>query len=47
MRAAVFHSPGDVRIGMRVAVVFERHGDVYLPLFAPVAEPVEEAGADA
>ncbi|KKD06683.1 Zn-ribbon domain-containing OB-fold protein [Streptomyces sp. WM6386] len=36
----------DVRIGMRVAVVFERHGEVYLPLFTPAEAPVGEAGAD-
>lgn len=28
--------PEDVRIGMEVAVVFEAHDDVYLPLFRPV-----------
>ncbi|MGH7899765.1 MAG: OB-fold domain-containing protein [Candidatus Binatia bacterium] len=28
-------APTDVRIGMRVALRFEGHGDVYLPLFAP------------
>lgn len=28
--------PDDVRIGMQVAVVFEAHEDVYLPLFGPV-----------
>jgi uncharacterized OB-fold protein len=27
--------PEDVRIGLPVSVVFERHGEVYLPLFAP------------
>ena len=27
--------PQDVRIGMRVRVVFERRDDVYLPLFEP------------
>ncbi len=27
--------PEDVRIGMEVAVVFEAHDDVYLPLFRP------------
>jgi len=27
----------DVRIGMPVEVVFEHHGEVYLPLFRPVA----------
>jgi uncharacterized OB-fold protein len=29
----------DVRIGMPVSVLFERHGEVYLPLFAPLAPP--------
>jgi len=28
--------PEDVRIDLEVRVVFERHGDVYLPLFEPV-----------
>jgi len=28
--------PNDVTIGMPVEVRFEHHGDVYLPLFAPV-----------
>jgi len=28
--------PEDVRIDMEVRVVFEQHGDVYLPLFEPV-----------
>ncbi|MHB8342089.1 MAG: Zn-ribbon domain-containing OB-fold protein [Mycobacteriales bacterium] len=27
--------PEDARIGMRVRVVFEQHGEVYLPLFEP------------
>ncbi|ROO87983.1 putative OB-fold protein [Actinocorallia herbida] len=27
--------PEDVRIGQRVRVVFERHGEVFLPLFEP------------
>jgi uncharacterized OB-fold protein len=27
--------PSQVRIGMRVEVCFERHGEIYLPLFAP------------
>jgi len=27
------------RVGMRVQVAFEEHGDVWLPLFAPLAEP--------
>ncbi|WP_432198195.1 Zn-ribbon domain-containing OB-fold protein [Streptomyces sp. bgisy027] len=37
--------PENVRIGMRVAVVFERHGEVYLPLFAPAGEAGADAGA--
>lgn len=28
-------APDGVRIGMRVRVVFEQHGDVYIPLFEP------------
>lgn len=28
-------APADVRIGLPVSVVFERHSDVYLPLFGP------------
>jgi uncharacterized OB-fold protein len=28
-------SPEQVRIGMPVSVCFERHGDVYLPMFRP------------
>jgi hypothetical protein len=28
-----------VRTGMEVEVVFARHGDVYIPLFRPVAAP--------
>jgi hypothetical protein len=31
-------APDDVRTGMAVEVVFDRHDDVYLPLFRPVAE---------
>jgi uncharacterized OB-fold protein len=27
--------PSDVRIGMRVEVRFERHGEIHLPLFTP------------
>ena len=27
--------PAEVRIGMRVAVTFERHGEIFLPHFAP------------
>ncbi|MGX1675515.1 Zn-ribbon domain-containing OB-fold protein [Streptomyces sp. NPDC055400] len=40
-------APEDVSIGMRVTAVFERHGEVYLPLFAPAEGPAGEAGADA
>lgn len=29
--------PQDVQIGMPVEVVFEEHGDVFLPLFRPVS----------
>lgn len=29
-------APEDVRIDLEVRVVFEQHGDVYLPLFEPV-----------
>jgi uncharacterized OB-fold protein len=28
-------APDGVRIGMRVRVVFEQHGNVYIPLFEP------------
>jgi uncharacterized protein len=28
--------PDDVHIGLEVSVLFERHGEVYLPLFAPL-----------
>jgi uncharacterized protein len=28
----------DVRIGMPVAVAFERHGDIFLPMFQPLEE---------
>jgi acetyl-CoA acetyltransferase len=31
--------PGQVRVGMRVRVVFEHAEDVWLPLFEPVGEP--------
>lgn len=31
--------PDEVRIGQRVAVRFEQHEDVWLPLFAPTGEP--------
>jgi len=27
--------PGDVRVGLRVRVVFEPHEDVFVPLFEP------------
>jgi hypothetical protein len=30
-------TPEEVHVGMRVEVRFERYGEVYLPLFAPVA----------
>jgi uncharacterized OB-fold protein len=28
----------DVRIGMVVQVLFERHGDIFLPMFQPLGE---------
>jgi len=28
----------DVRIGMKVDVLFEQHGDIFLPLFRPVGQ---------
>ena len=28
-------APDDVQIGMRVRVVFEQHGDIFVPLFEP------------
>jgi uncharacterized OB-fold protein len=31
-------APERVRIGMRVRVLFERHGDVFVPVFEPLAE---------
>jgi uncharacterized OB-fold protein len=31
--------PDDLRIGMEVRAVFERHEDVYIPLFEPVRAP--------
>ena len=34
--------PDDVVIGMPVAVQFEQHKDVWLPVFAPTGEPVSE-----
>lgn len=33
-------APEDVRIGMRVEVVFEQDEDVWLPMFRPMAEAV-------
>jgi uncharacterized protein len=30
--------PGDVRIGLRVKVVFEHNEDVWLPCFTPAAQ---------
>jgi acetyl-CoA acetyltransferase/uncharacterized OB-fold protein len=38
--------PDDVRIGMRVAVRFEHQGDVWIPLFEPVAGPEPDAEPD-
>ena len=32
-------TPADVHIGQQVAVTFEAHGDVWLPLFTPTGEP--------
>lgn len=32
--------PDDVHIGQRVEVRFEQHDEVWIPLFAPAAEPV-------
>lgn len=32
-------APADVRIDMRVRVVFEQHEDVWVPLFTPVVAP--------
>jgi len=40
---AVGCDPDDLRLGMRMEVVFERHGDVWLPLFRPAAEQGEPA----
>jgi len=37
--------PGDVRIGMRVRVAFERYDDVWLPLFEPVAVSAPAPGS--
>ncbi|WP_208026070.1 thiolase C-terminal domain-containing protein [Amycolatopsis acidicola] len=36
--------PEDLVLGMRMEVVFERHEDVWLPLFRPVPEQPEPAG---
>jgi acetyl-CoA acetyltransferase/uncharacterized OB-fold protein len=36
---AVECDPGELRLGMRMEVVFEQAGDVWLPLFRPCAEP--------
>ena len=36
--------PGDVRVGMRVRVVFEKAGEVYLPLFEPDPEQAGVTG---
>jgi uncharacterized OB-fold protein len=30
--------PDEVRCGLRVRVLFERHGDVFVPLFEPAAD---------
>ena len=35
---AVGCDPGELELGMRMEVVFEQAGDVWLPLFRPVAE---------
>lgn len=35
---AVECDPGQLELGMRMEVVFERHGEVWLPLFRPAAE---------
>jgi uncharacterized protein len=35
----VGYAPADVRIGDSVRVMFERHQDVWLPLFTPLREP--------
>lgn len=35
--------PEDVAIGLPVSVRFERHKDVWLPVFAPTGEPVSDA----
>ncbi|MFA1546293.1 thiolase C-terminal domain-containing protein [Actinomadura chokoriensis] len=40
---AVECDPDELRLGMRMEVVFEQHGDVWLPLFRPAAEQGEPA----
>jgi uncharacterized protein len=37
--------PGDVHIGMAVRATFERHDDVWLPLFSPVDAPAPAGDA--
>lgn len=37
--------PDEVRIGMRVEVVFEHHDDVYLPLFRPARQSPQEGAS--
>ena len=39
---SVEQPPEDVHIGQRVEVRFEEHEDVWLPVFAPLAEPKDE-----
>jgi uncharacterized protein len=34
----------DVKIGMPVTVLFEHHGDIYYPVFAPAAAESEDPG---
>ncbi|WP_329320898.1 thiolase C-terminal domain-containing protein [Streptomyces sp. NBC_01262] len=41
---AVECDPGQLELGMRMEVVFERHEDVWLPLFRPAAEQPALAG---
>jgi acetyl-CoA acetyltransferase/uncharacterized OB-fold protein len=38
--------PDQARVGMRVAVVFEHHEDVWIPLFAPIDEADAELPVD-
>jgi uncharacterized OB-fold protein len=38
---------GDVRVGLRVEVVFEQHEDVFLPLFRPVGQGGDDLDAPA